>query len=111
MRIRNIADIESLLQGSPSVRDLSSIWASKDIPWLHDVSLAHRFTSLALEKEEFLLVLDAARQILRTWPTANPDDLTRLVRVRMDYAAALMRLGFMRDARLELESCVAPGFQ
>jgi len=45
-------------------------------------------------------VLDAARQILQTWATANPEDLTNVVRFRMNKAAALMRIGFMRDACL-----------
>jgi class 3 adenylate cyclase/tetratricopeptide (TPR) repeat protein len=131
MSIRNISDVEDLLHGAPSVRELHSIWERRhpipdpdqkkdpygtsgdatQIPWLEDVSLAHQFTSQALQKEEFLLVLDAAREILRIWPNAKQDDRTKLVLVRMDRAAALSRLGFMRDARHELEQCVAPDFQ
>jgi class 3 adenylate cyclase len=131
MTIRNISDVESLLLGNPRVRDLYSMWeqrrpignsehqkspyhSSDDqarIPWLEDVSLAQRFTSLALQKEEFLLVFDAAREILRGWDDAGEGDRTRLVHVRRDYASVLARLGLTREARGQIEPCVIAGFQ
>ncbi len=131
MTIRNISDVESLLLGNPTVRDLYSMWEQrrpignsehkKDpyhssdeqsrIPWLEDVSLAQRFTSLALQKEEFLLVFDAAREILSGWDRAGEGDRTRLVHVRMNYASVLTRLGLTREARGQLEMCVTAGFQ
>jgi len=128
--IRNISEIEELLQGAPSARELHAIWERRrpipapeqrrntpisidwtQIPWQEDVSVAHTFTSRALQREEYLLVLDSAREILRLWPTANDDERTTLVRVRMNYAAALGQLGFVEEARRELEACIAPGFR
>ena len=131
MDIRSISDVEDLLNDAPTVRELHSIWERRrpiadpdkkktayassgdgvQIPWLDDVSLAHTFTSRALQREEYLLVLDAAREIFRIWANANEDDRTELVRVRMNCATALSRLGFMAEARRELETCVTPGFR
>jgi hypothetical protein len=112
MSVRNISDVENLLFGDPTARDLYSVWGClPQIPWLDDLSLAQRFTAHAVRKQEFLLVLDASREILRRRLNSDANDGTRLVRVRMDYATALLRLGSVREARLELEPCVAPGFQ
>ena len=123
---------EALRSGALSARDLHQIWEQRQpvldparrrsrgaydahirqIPWLQeDIALARMFTKHALEKEEFLLVWDAAPEILRLWPTASENDHTELVGVKMDYAAALTRLGFTRDARSVLEPCVAAAFQ
>jgi hypothetical protein len=114
MNLHSISDVERLLPRNPKARELHEIWerrrpvavpvsqkglgrSSEDlaqIPWLEDLRLAQMFTSQALQREEFLLVLDAAREICREWPNAGEDDRTRLLRVRMDYATALTRLGF-----------------
>ena len=41
------------------------------VDWLRsDISLPYYFTKRALEKEEFLLVCDAAREALRLWNIA-----------------------------------------
>jgi class 3 adenylate cyclase/tetratricopeptide (TPR) repeat protein len=130
---QSIDEIEDALKSSGlGVRDLYTIWEqrqpvleavrSKDarvlradaprVAWLQsNFSLARRFTASALEKEEFLLVCDAAREALRLWPEANEDERRKLIRVRMDYASALTRLGFTRDARHELEPCVDDTFR
>lgn len=133
MSFQNPDEIEDALK-SPglSVRDLYAVWEqrqpvpepvnpqsagasrgdARQIPWLQsNVSAARLFTGRALEKEEFLLVCDAAREALRLWPGANEDERTELVRVRMNYAAALTRLGFTRAARSELEPCVSEDFR
>ena len=133
MSFDNIDEIHEVLKsGALSVRDLHQIWEQRQpilepdshrrrgdpgpevrqLPWLkEDISLARLFTRQALAKEEFLLVWDAAREILRLWPAANMNERLELVRVRMDYAAALTRLAFTRDARREIEPCLDPGFQ
>ncbi len=131
MSFEHVGDIEHVLRSDiVSVRDLHAMWAQRQpvperdprkpdggatpgrqIGWLQqDIALARLFTRHALEKEEFLLVLDAAREILRLAPT-NQSDHTELLRVRMDYAAALTRLALTRDARRVLEPCLAPGFR
>jgi class 3 adenylate cyclase/tetratricopeptide (TPR) repeat protein len=112
MSVRNISDVESLLSGNPTARELYSVWGSlPEIPWLDDLSLAPRFTAQVVVRQEFLLVLDASRKILRRWPKANANDRPWLARVRMDYATALTRLGSLREARHELEPCLAADVQ
>ncbi len=133
MSFQSSADIEeALTSGAVSVRDLYAIWEQREpvpeaipakgsvaagadaphIAWLQEnLSLAHQFTKRALEKEEFLLVCDMAREALRLLPDADPNKQTELVRVRIDYARALTRLGFTRDARRELEPCAGDSFQ
>jgi tetratricopeptide (TPR) repeat protein len=111
-------DIENLLlEGAPTVRQLYTMWELRRpddparIPWLEDVRLAQRFASLAMQKEEYLLVFDAAREILRRWGNAGEADRTRLIHVRMDYASVLARLGLTREARGQLEQCLSPECQ
>ncbi len=131
MTFRTADDIRALLKSSSlSIRDLHLVWEQRQpipggrrrrdrsnecvgqIAWLQgDITLARLFTKRALEKEEYLLVCDAASEILRLEPALKEDGRTELVRVRMDYAAALTRLGFTRAARGELEPCVSPAFQ
>lgn len=133
MSFQNVRDVEEALRaGRLSVRELYEIWeqrqpvldptASKSygggqtgtgqIPWLQtDLRLARRFTEDAVENEEFLLACDAAREIVRHWTSQRDDDRTELVRVRMDYAKALTRLGSTDMARAELEPCVSPEFR
>jgi len=115
-----------------TVRELYSIWDQRQpvadvarakggdgprggaphIAWMqNDLSLARRFAERALQKEELLLVCDVAREALRLWPNANEDERTELVRMRMNYARALMCLGFTGDARRELEPCASDTFQ
>ena len=132
MSFQSAADIEeALTSGAVSVRDLYAIWEQREpvpeaapakgsiatgadaphIAWLQEkISLARRFTQRALEKEEFLLVCDVAREAFRLLPDADPNKQTELVRVRIDYARALCRLGFTRDARRELEPCAGDAF-
>src|SRR5665213_3597738 len=127
--IRGVSDIEDLLRGTPNARELHSMWecgrpagyhrqkradaasgASTPIPWINDASLACGFTAHAIEQQEFLLVLDCAREALRGWDRAPEEQRTALIRVRLDYAAALARLGFTREARLELEPLIQTDF-
>lgn len=130
MSSNNVNDVEELLK-SPNlaVRDLYAAWEQRQgapdagarrsagrlygaAPWLRDnLPLARRFTDRALEKEEFLLVCDAARAALGFWPEADEDGRTELVKVRINYAIALTRLGSTREARHVLEPCVDDRFQ
>src|SRR5437588_8226249 len=125
MSFQSATDIEEALRsGAVSVRDLYAIWEQREpvpeaiaakgavatgadaphIAWLQEkISLARRFTQRALEKEEFLLVCDAAREAFRLSADGDPNKQTELVRVRIDYARALSRLGLTRDARSEVE--------
>ena len=132
MSFHNLDDVEIALRSADlSVRDLYAVWeqrrpipdpnkrkadlsngGNRQIAWLQeDVSLARRFTAQALEKEEFLLVCDAAEEALRLWPETRPDQRAELVAVRMDYAAALTRLGCTLKARGLLEPCVGEDFE
>jgi len=134
MSFHSIDDLQSALDSdSVSVRDLYAAWAQRQplpapvgvsakearpdallqIRWLDrdTLPLARRFTERALEKEEFLLVCDAAREALTLWPVANTDGRTDLVWVRMHYARALTRLGFTGEARNVLEPCAADAFR
>ena len=132
MAVQTIDDVEDALKSREvSVRTLYSAWerrrpvpedraskahapteaAGPQIDWLRDHSLAERFTERAVEKEEFLLVCDAAREIIRLHGSDREDVRTTLVRVTMNYALALERLGFTDEARRELEPCVSPAFR
>ena len=133
MSFQSVSDIEEALRsGGLTVRELYAIWDQRQpvadlarakgadagrtgapqLAWMQgDISLVRRFTESALKKEELLLVCDASREALRLWPSANEDERTELVRMRMIYARALMCLGFTRDARQELEPCVSDAFQ
>ncbi len=128
--VETTADVEDALRsGNAPARLLHDIWAQREpvpdrlasqgakktsvrqIGWLQDnVRLARRFTTSALRQEEFLLVCDAASEILRLWDDVSEQDRLELVRVRMDYAAALTRLGATRAARRELEQCIGDSF-
>jgi class 3 adenylate cyclase/tetratricopeptide (TPR) repeat protein len=131
MSFNRIDDIRDALQSEHlSVRALYSAWGQRravvnfdakrvgvtdsgaptageqQIPWLQDdAALARLFTDRGLEKEEFLLVCDAAREALDYW-TGNGADRLELISIRMNYAAALTRLGSTRTARAELELCL-----
>jgi class 3 adenylate cyclase/tetratricopeptide (TPR) repeat protein len=130
MGFSSFSQLEKRLRDSkPTVRELYSMFEQRkpipddsrgsseidtsagQISWLNDVTLANLFTSHALEREEFRLVVDAAREIGRLWRRAKPDDLTELIHVRMNYAKALTRLGFTGDARSELQELIEPGFR
>ena len=84
----------------------------RQIPWVQaDLGLAYRFTRQALEGQEFLLVCDASREILRFWEGRGEASGPDLLRVRMNFASALTRLGYTRDASSILESCLDPQFR
>jgi len=123
MSILNISDVEDLLDSAPTARDLHSVWQRRQplpsphgksehsdraprIAWLDDLSLVERFIVQAVRTREFLLAIDAAREILHGSALFSDEDRPRLVRIRIQYAAALARLGFTREARTELEGCV-----
>jgi class 3 adenylate cyclase/tetratricopeptide (TPR) repeat protein len=130
MGFQNVDEIEEALRSKPSIRDLYAAWKQRQavaetarpkdgvtrrfdapqLPWLQNPSLARLFTAKALEKEEFLLICDAAREALGSWQVANDNERIDLIRIRMDYAEALMRLGFTRRARNELEPFVVNDF-
>ena len=133
MSFKDIDELEERLRASGlTVRDLYGAWdqrlpvpdptparkngaspepAARQIDWMRrDLRLVARFTRCALDKEEFLLVCDCAREALRLWDHVEDEDRLELVRVRTHYAAALARLGYTRRARYELEPCVDDGF-
>ena len=133
MAFNDIRDAEGVLD-SPgvSIRDLHGLWEQREpvpdpggqkghgpdignvrqIQWIQEgIGLASRFTLRALEKEEFLLVCDAAREILRYWERATAERPVELLRVRMRYATALARLGDVSDARNLLAPCAAPDYR
>ena len=87
MNFEDLRDIKRCLnRGGVSIRDLYTLFelrqpvpehtatagaelvGVRQVPWLQDhVSLALDFTNCALEKEEFLLVCDVARETFRLW--------------------------------------------
>jgi class 3 adenylate cyclase len=72
----------------------------RQIPWLQEsLKLARLFVEKALAHEEFLLVCDVADETLRHWNDANSEDRPELVKVSINYARALTRLGYTRRAR------------
>jgi class 3 adenylate cyclase/tetratricopeptide (TPR) repeat protein len=131
MSFHNVDEIEEALRASRlSVRALHEIWeqrqplpepparkptagASSDarqVGWIQtDSGLASRFIRQALDRQEFLLVCDAAREILRYWE--GEVNSLELLGVRMHFASALTRLGYTQNASRELDSCLrsAPG--
>src|SRR5262245_10651414 len=132
MPFDNIDEIEDALKSTElSVRDLHAAWKARlpvpepghrhsgrsradgrQIPWLQsNPALARQFTRRALDKEEFLLVCDAAREALRLWPESDDEGRTALVGVAMDYGSALTRLGLTTAARAELEPFVRDDFK
>lgn len=81
------------------------------IAWIQDnVPLARLFTERALENEEFLLVCDASKELLYL-RTRNDAERTELVRIRMNYATALSRLGYTRDAQSQIRPCLNETFE
>ena len=128
MPLQSILDVENRLRATPTVRDLDAIWqarvsiagahgkktASSEAPaiaWLEDPALPRQFVAHALRLEDFRLVIDAAREILRTWDTSGEEARASLLPIRLAYAVALTRLGQTREARLQLDPCVRPGFR
>jgi class 3 adenylate cyclase/tetratricopeptide (TPR) repeat protein len=129
MNLEDLYDIQAELEsGHVSIRDLHTLYerrqpvlekksgkpagAAKQIPWLQESAAnARLFTRCALAKEEFLLVCEVAREALRHWEAKrDPDNITDLVKVRINYASALARLGFPHEARRQLEPCVSDDF-
>lgn len=86
---------------------------ARQIPWLQaDVDLVKRFVERALEREEFRLVCDVAREAVEYWHGRAPDaQVPALVRIRMTHARALTRLGYTRLARREIEPCAQKSYQ
>jgi class 3 adenylate cyclase/tetratricopeptide (TPR) repeat protein len=133
MTFSTVEDIETALRsGEFGIRFLHSVWAQRrpipdpsestsssletteggQIDWLRsNISLSYDFTKRALEKEEYLLVCDAAREALRLWHELDESARINLVKVRMNYAAALTRLGFTREARKQLSPCIQDDFR
>jgi class 3 adenylate cyclase/tetratricopeptide (TPR) repeat protein len=128
-QFESLSDVEeALLSGVQSgsllsARQLHAIWEQRravslpgspkaglqhdvrQIDWMrHDPSLILRFSSQALEAEEFLLVCDVAREA--AWLEALiPDARVEFAQVRMNFARALMQMGRTRDARNQIEPC------
>ena len=133
MTFSTVEDIETALtSGEVAIRVLHGLWAqrrpipdpaentsssletteARQIDWLRSGnSLPYYFTKRALEKEEYLLVCDAAREALRLWDELDEYARINLVKVRMNYAAALTRLGFTWEARKQLEPCSKDNFR
>lgn len=116
LKARDLYDIFELRRPVPDPgmqdKDRRSRGLTQQIPWIQaSVELALNFMEKALEHEEFLLVCDVAREALRHWKGANPEDGAGLVKVRMNYARALTRLGYTEKARDELEPCAGEEFR
>ena len=133
MPFHNVDEIEEALRASRlSARALSEIWEqrqpiadppgrkrtagasaeARQVGWIQaDSGLASRFIRQALDRQEFLLVCDAAREILRHWGQQGEANSIELLRVRMHFASALTRLGYTQEASCELDKCLrsAPG--
>src|SRR5579864_9238521 len=130
MAFEHADDIASALdKGELSVRTLYEVWelrravpeqsakaaGSSDagqIPWIQsDLGLCLRFLQRALEGQEFLLVCDAAREMLRFWESHDTRNDPDLLRIRMRLASGLTRLGDIQKASRELEQCLDPNFR
>ncbi len=121
----NSARIEEALKTSGlTARDLHALWEqgqpatdskkrkAAGVSWIEeDLEVTQLFAKRALEMEEYLLVSDVSREALRLWDEADVEGRTALVKLRMDYAEALTRLGQTRAARAQLDECVADDFQ
>ncbi len=80
--------------------------AGAQIRWIQESSaLAAQFMRRALESEEFLMACDAGRQILRHWERDGLREGAEILSVGLLLASALIRLGYTREARRELEKC------
>ena len=124
----SVGDVRELLfAGRPTSRNLHEIWAdrqpvsaadaganlaamelasaatNRQIAWLQqDAGLAAAFSNWALAREEFLLVCDVAAEAIDYWRQRPCADSQALPLVRMNRAAALVRLGATVPARAEL---------
>lgn len=121
MPFESLAEIEHALR-SPRVdgKTLHAIWdqrrpladparkisestiSGSQLDWLRDGVTLSRFAESALAEMELLLVCDFAREALRLEVGADADLRRELVKVRMTYARALMKLGATREAQAEL---------
>jgi class 3 adenylate cyclase len=128
MRISDNSDIAELLKGCPGIADLYTAWRARrpvrvaeipaavtsaldqiaQIPWLEDIRLARQFIAHAIRNQEFLLVLDAAPEILSASASEDGNCKADLIGIRMDYAKALTRLGVFEKAREQIALCTDP---
>jgi class 3 adenylate cyclase/tetratricopeptide (TPR) repeat protein len=126
MRVGNLSDVRELLaSGSVGIRELHGMWDKRvpvpeakaaavdlsgdfQIPWMQeDFGIGRDFTAAAMKLEEYLLVCDAGRELLRM-PSEGGDG-GFLAEVRLNYAQALGRLGNTQEACRELERLLVGG--
>ena len=83
--------------------------AEAQLGWMQwKAALLPRFTAQALAAAEYLLVCDAAREALWMESRARAEDRPYFLRLRLDYARALSRLGNGDEARAQLASFSDP---
>jgi class 3 adenylate cyclase/tetratricopeptide (TPR) repeat protein len=132
MSFHDVGEVEEALRTPRlSVRALHEIWEQRLpvpelvprkpaklggdgrlIAWIQeDLRLAAHFCRQSFENEDFQLVCDAAREIQRYWEQEGKTGSREFASIRMHFAAALTRLGYLQEARGELEACfqAAPG--
>jgi class 3 adenylate cyclase/tetratricopeptide (TPR) repeat protein len=131
MPFSDVHEVEEALRSSRlSVRALHEIWEQRlPVPepaprkpakggdgrllgWIQeDLRLASHFSRQSFEAEDFQLVCDAAREILRYWDQEGKASSREFVGIRTHFASALTRLGYLQEARHELAACLrsSPG--
>lgn len=124
MSFESLVQIEAaLMNGRVDPRTLFELWERREpvtdpstkkrgqaetnhsqLAWMQwNASLLPRFTAEAIAAEEYLLVCDAAREGLRLESNATESDRVHFLRLRLDFAKALHRLGSHTDSRRQLE--------
>lgn len=128
MSLGSLSDVRELLSsGAAGIRELHGMWDKRvpvpevkasvldfsgdfQIPWMQeDLAIGRDFTATALRLEEYLLVCDAGREMLRMPSDLGVGKLRLLAEVRINYAMALARLGHKQEACHELEPLVRDG--
>src|SRR5215469_3461071 len=118
MTFENMGELEEALRsGRLSVRSLHDIWeqrqpvpgaaaqkptaamsGGRQLPWIQgDLGVGASFVRHALAAQEFPLVCDASRELLRYWEHRGQDEKPDTVRIRIQYASALTRLGYTEE--------------
>ncbi len=126
MSLGNLSDVRELLgSGTVGIRELHGMWDKRvpvpeekaavvdlsgnfQIPWMQeDFGIGRDFMAMALRLEEYLLVCDAGRELLRM--PCDGGDGSLLAEVRLNFAQALGRLGNTPEACRELERLLVGG--
>lgn len=71
-----------------------------------NLEVAALFAARALDQDEYLLVCDIVLQVLHPVALPQMSETVELLKLRLIHAKALTRLGFTREARQQLETCI-----